>query len=110
VAHYSKGDLDSAMTDYNETIRLRPDHAVALYNRALARADKGDLNGAIKDYTESIRLAPEYVNAYWSRGSAWFNKGDYYSAVADYEKYFELGGKDKAVKKLLTQAKKKIKK
>jgi hypothetical protein len=34
------GDLDRAIGDYDEAIRLKPDYAAAFYNRALALADK----------------------------------------------------------------------
>ena len=33
VAHYRKGDLDAAINDYNEAIRLSPDFAPWYVNR-----------------------------------------------------------------------------
>jgi tetratricopeptide (TPR) repeat protein len=106
-ARYKEGDLDGAIKDYNEAIRLKPDHADAYYNRGVASHSQGNLDGAIKDYTEAIRLKPDYADAYWGRGSSWFSKEDYYSA-ADYQKYFDLGGTNESVRKYLNDAKKKI--
>jgi tetratricopeptide (TPR) repeat protein len=50
------GDLEGALQDYNEAIRLDPNHAKAFYNRSLARREKGDVRGAQDDYNEAIRL------------------------------------------------------
>ena len=55
-ARWSKGDVEGALQDYNEAIRLKPDYASAFYNRNLARGAKGDAKGALQDYNEAIRL------------------------------------------------------
>jgi hypothetical protein len=39
-------DLDEQLRFYTEAIRLKPDYAVAFYNRGIARRDKGDVEGA----------------------------------------------------------------
>ncbi len=64
----TKGDLDGALKDYTEAIRLKPDLAEAYNNRGVARAAKGDPDGALKDCTEAIRLKPDYAGAYNNRG------------------------------------------
>ena len=48
--------MEGALQDYNEAIRLKPDYALAFYNRGIARRDKGDVEGALQDYNEAIRL------------------------------------------------------
>jgi TPR repeat len=60
-ARSAKGDLDGALKDYDEAICLKPDYAIAYYNRGRARKAKGDLEGALKDYGEIIRLKPDYA-------------------------------------------------
>jgi tetratricopeptide (TPR) repeat protein len=66
-----KGDLDRAIADYNEGIRLNPKDAAAYNNRGNVWRDKGDLDRAIADYNEAIRLNPKDANAYIVRGSVW---------------------------------------
>jgi hypothetical protein len=38
----AKGDIEGGLQDYNKAIRLKPDDALAFYNRGLARSAKGD--------------------------------------------------------------------
>jgi tetratricopeptide (TPR) repeat protein len=46
----------SALHDFNEAIRLKPDYALAFENRGNARRAKGDLDGALRDFHEASRL------------------------------------------------------
>jgi tetratricopeptide (TPR) repeat protein len=57
-AYYAKKDYDRALADYNETIRLDPDNAAALYNRGLVKQRKGDISGANEDIARAKQLSP----------------------------------------------------
>ncbi len=57
-AYQAKGDLDRAIADYDETIRLAPNIAQAFNGRANVYAAKGDLDRAFADYDQAIRLDP----------------------------------------------------
>src|SRR5215831_9840056 len=46
---FETADPDERLRFYNQAIHLKPDHALAFYNRGLARLDKGDLKGALRD-------------------------------------------------------------
>jgi tetratricopeptide (TPR) repeat protein len=85
VERKRSGDLDGALADYAEAIRLNPDDPFAYNNRANTRRDKGDLDGAIADYTEALRVDPGYTAAYVNRGMVHERKGDVEKARADYE-------------------------
>ena len=52
----AKGDLEGAIKDYNEAIRLKPDDAVVLNNRGNARLAKGDSRGAAEDFRKAQHL------------------------------------------------------
>ena len=51
-----KGDFDSAIAEYTEAIRLRPNLAWAYYNRGLAYEGKGELDRAKLDFDQAERL------------------------------------------------------
>jgi tetratricopeptide (TPR) repeat protein len=79
-----KRDLDRALADLDEALRLKPAHPFALTNRGRAYAFKRDLDRAIADYDEAVRIDPGFALAYNNRGDAWFNKGDLDRALADF--------------------------
>lgn len=80
-----KHQLDAALSDLNESIRLDPDSACALTNRGRVYGLKRDFDRAIADYDEAIRIDPSFALAYNNRGDAWFNKGDSDRAIADFD-------------------------
>jgi tetratricopeptide (TPR) repeat protein len=59
IAWQAKGDLDRAIADFDEVIRLVPTVARAYNNRAAAWKAKRDFDRAIADYDEAIRLDPK---------------------------------------------------
>src|SRR5262249_60548282 len=59
LAYQRKRDLDRAIADYHEAIRLDPKYADAYYGRGLTYRKKGDLDRAIADYSEPIRPGPD---------------------------------------------------
>ena len=83
ITYLEKGDYDLAIAEYNETIRLNPDNAVAHNNRGLAYDNKGDYDRAIAEYSEAIRLKPDLALAYNNRGAAYSNKSNFDRAIAD---------------------------
>src|SRR5215472_423604 len=66
-----KADLDRAIADYSEAIRLDPEYSNAFHNRALVYQKRGDLDRAFEDFNEAIRLDPKERAAYINRGIAW---------------------------------------
>ncbi|MGF6311694.1 tetratricopeptide (TPR) repeat protein [Bradyrhizobium sp. i1.8.4] len=78
-----KRELDAALADLDEAIKLDPAYACAYTNRGRVYAFKHDLDHAIADYDEAIRIDPAFALAYNNRGDAWLNKGDLDRALAD---------------------------
>jgi len=82
--HRGEGDLDRAIADYDEAIRLNPNGAMYYNNRAIAYRAKGELDRAIADYDYAIRLDPKHANAYLNRANIHAERGELDLAIADY--------------------------
>ena len=59
-----KDELDKAIADLDEAIRLDPKDAMAYTNRGAAWLKKDELDKAIADLDEAIRLDPKHAMAY----------------------------------------------
>src|ERR1044072_8063608 len=71
ISHRQKDDTDSALADYNESIRINPKYPKAFNNRGNIWKDKGALDRAIADYNEAIKLDAKFALAYANRGDVW---------------------------------------
>ncbi len=97
LAYQRKDDLDRAIADYSEAIRLDPKYAEAYYGRGLTYRNKGDVERAIADYNEAIRLDPKLAAAYNNRGNAYRDKDDPDRAIADFNEAIRLAPQVEAV-------------
>lgn len=88
-AYISKGEVDKAIADTDEVIRLKPDMEAGYTTRALAYMRKQQYELAIADLDVSARLAPS-ANVYHTRGSAFAANTQYDQAVADYDQALRL--------------------
>jgi tetratricopeptide (TPR) repeat protein len=88
------GDLNRAIANFSEAIRLDPKNAIAFFNRGVAYAKKDDFDRAITDYNEAIQLDPKNPRAFFSRGFAYAKKGDLDRAIADYSEVIRLDPKN----------------
>jgi tetratricopeptide (TPR) repeat protein len=93
VKWVAKGDIDRAIADFSEAIRLEPKLGVAYRNRGGAWSAKGDYDRAIADFNEVIRLDSKDILAYISRGDAYLAKKDYGRAITDYTEAIRLDPK-----------------
>ena len=93
LSRFNLNDLDAAIADETEVIRLAPNNAEAWCNRADFRERKGDLDGAIADASKAIELGLDHVKRRASaiRGQAKEEKGDHAGAIDDYGRAIALG-------------------
>jgi S1-C subfamily serine protease len=84
-----KGELDKAIKDYDEAIRLSPKAWPYYNNRGNAWMEKGNFENAIKDYGEAIRLNPSPV-IYNIRGYALLRNEQFELAIEDLDEAVRL--------------------
>ena len=82
--------LEDCILAYDEAIRLKPDHAVAYYNRGNAKAALGQHEDAVVDYDEAIHLKPDHAEVRYNRGNAKAALGQHEGAVVDYGEAIRL--------------------
>ena len=108
-AWQERGDLERALRDLNEAVRLSPENPGWLRARGLVYDELKDYDRAIRDYTEAIRFAPGDALTHYRRGSARKAKQEYEHAVRDYndairfeprwsDAYFNRGNSYKSLK------------
>ncbi len=85
-----KGQIDEAISQYQEAIRLKPDYAGFQYNLGVAFNKKGRTDEAISQFQEAIRLAPDYAEAYNNLGSVLVAKGQIDEAISQFRKAIRL--------------------
>jgi tetratricopeptide (TPR) repeat protein len=95
-----KNDLDGAISDFSEAIKLDAKYALAYKNRGAAHYEKGEYDAAIQDFDQAVQLAPDYMDAYWWLGDAYRQKGDIDRAVANYKKALSLNPQEEDRKKI----------
>lgn len=87
-----RGQYDRAITDYDSALRLVPDFAVALNNRAWAYFRSGRGPRGLPDVEKSLQLNPLSEHTWDTRAHIRQVMGDFAGAFADYEKAVEIGG------------------
>jgi tetratricopeptide (TPR) repeat protein len=89
VAYRLKGDLDRAIQDYSQSIKLNGKLAAAYNNRGVAYDRKGEYDRAISDYEQAIKLKPS-PEPYFNRGNTYLAKGQYDHAIDDFNQALRL--------------------
>jgi tetratricopeptide (TPR) repeat protein len=90
-SHLHRGEIDSAVQDFNEAIKLEPTLTFAHYQIGLAYFRMNDLDKAIAAFTEAINLWDRFTSsALVARGSSYRLKRDFDNAIADFEQAIRL--------------------
>jgi tetratricopeptide (TPR) repeat protein len=87
------GDIENAIKDFSESIRLDPT-AAHYNNRGGAWSAKREFDKAIEDYNAAIRTDEKCVSAFSNRGIAWWSKGEPDKAMLDFDEAVRLDPKD----------------
>jgi tetratricopeptide (TPR) repeat protein len=93
----SKGDLDKAVRDFSEAIRIDPKYPDSYSERGQAMFKLGETERAIADYTAALQRDPMHGTALRSRGMAYLYRGSPELALTDLTKVIELADNDPSV-------------
>ncbi len=78
------GETELAIRDFSEAIRLDPEAAFSLGNRALANSTLGNFSDALADWNQVIAIQPNLPGNYFDRGEVRRELGDFTGAIEDY--------------------------
>jgi len=90
MTYVEQGRLDEAIAEFEEAIRLDPDHADAHVNLGTAYHQQGKFEEAIAELQVAVELEPDDATAYRNLGTAYGEQGQAEEAAAAYEKAIEL--------------------
>jgi tetratricopeptide (TPR) repeat protein len=86
--------LQEAISDYGEAIKISPEDARIYEQRAAVEMKANDMDKALADYSEAIKLKPNEVKYYSYRSYIYEVKGDIKYSMADTEKILKLDPKN----------------
>ncbi len=108
MALYKRGDVEGAIAEFQEAIRLYPYDAMIHSNLGLALQKKGDRDGAIAQYREAIRLKPpvkqNLVMVHNNLAVALYLKGDWQGAANEFHEIIQLKPEDATAHRNLARA------
>jgi tetratricopeptide (TPR) repeat protein len=90
------GDVDKAIADFSESIRLSPGDVPAHRRRGAAYAVKHDWDKAIADYDWLVATEPKSPLYYEARGTIRIARGDLERGLADLQAAIRLNPNDQA--------------
>jgi tetratricopeptide (TPR) repeat protein len=77
-------DLDGAIADAGEAIKLDPKNGKYWLERGISRGGKGDLDGALDDFNHAVQFAPENADALRIRAAMKGRMKDFDGAIEDF--------------------------
>lgn len=80
------GDLELALSDFNEALRLDPTYARGYASRCKTYRLKGELDMALADCNKALEVDPDYAWAYSQRGLVYKDRDELDEALADYDR------------------------
>ena len=90
LAYKHKGQLDRALEDYDEAIRLSPANTNNFNLRGSVYDSKGQPERALQDYNQALKLDPNSSTAYNNRGLAYVHLDQTDRGIQDYTQAVKL--------------------
>ncbi len=103
-----RGDFTSALKEYAEVVRLRPDIPEAYNNLGVAQKRKGELDNAAASFNRALALKPDYSAALTNRGWVFAEQHRWPEARRDFEQALKIDPGDDGALFGLSQARREI--
>jgi Flp pilus assembly protein TadD len=85
-----KGQIEEAIHQYQETLRLKPDYAPAHYNLGVTLYRSGRIDEATCQFQETLRLKPDHSEAHNNLGIALARRGQIDEAINQFQEAIRL--------------------
>ena len=86
---HSRGLNDDALVFFNRATSAMPQHAMALYNKAVILEGMGRTKEAIAAYQDCLRAKPDYAEAAMNLGVLLHEGGDTVAAISIFRKFVQ---------------------
>ena len=93
-AYFFKKSFNKAIKNYEKSVSLDPNDALAHLNLGNAYGHQNRYNSAIKSYKKGLALKPDSPDAYWSLGTYCYMANRMDESLAYYLKALEFYQKD----------------
>ncbi len=90
TAYRELGEMEKAVSDYSEAIRLKPESPVAYHDRALCELRLGFEQRAAQDYDQALKIDPARPRSWNGRGLIYLKHGGYKKAKDYFTRAIEL--------------------
>ena len=97
IAYYELEDYEEAIEDFNRSIDVDPNYALAFNIRAMAYNQVERWGEALTDLDKAIELDPSSALYYKNRGSLYHQFGYFDSAITNYDKALQISPNDQQV-------------
>ena len=93
-----KGEFTLALADYNKSLEMKADNAIAYMSRGKAHYNLKSYDLSVKDFDKALELNPKDSVAFLNRGVSYEKLGDARKAMGDYQKAVDLDPSNEAAK------------